>query len=377
MENKIIVVDQTIREGMQHKGIVFSYLQRQKILEFQEKLNIDVCQAGYAPAHETEAQCIEKLHNFCKASEFNIAIAGMGRALLKDTQLLVKTGINHFHLHFQIKENSPKNSVFSTLSESVKYIRDNSENSIISIAMLDIGKTSDLLIKEVIEYLGLDLCIDIISLPDTSGILPPNLIFDKIKAACEIITKSNTKASAHCHNDMGMANANAVMGVCAGANVLEVSALGIGERNGISDLFVTALALQNQGFNLNVRTNDIETFKEYYNYVNSIYETQTGQSLLNYNTPVFGDAVKSHVAGTHILPSEASPFGLYSEEEYYINLLCGNHLVEKYLKKENIPFSKNRLKKITGKIKSQSAELERRLYKKEIIEIVNQINSKS
>ncbi len=380
MENKIIVVDQTIREGMQHKGIVFSFSQRKKILEFQEKLNIDVCQAGYAPAHETESECIKELNLFCKTSKFNIAIAGMGRALKKDVKTLVVTKINNFHLHFQIKENTETKSVFKPLFDSVKYIRDNVENSVISIAMLDIGKTSDSLIKEVIEYLTSELEIDIVSLPDTSGILPPNLMFDKIKKASEQIIKQDRKAnsskiSTHCHNDMGMANANAVMGICAGAQVLEASVLGIGERNGIADLFVTAQTLKNQGFRLNIKTQDIETFKEYYNYINLIYNTQTGQSLLNYNTPVFGGAVKSHVAGTHILSSDASPFGMYSEEKYYINLLCGTHLVEKYLKKEHIEFNQNNVKEITQEVKTQSAQLGRRLYKKEIIEIVNMFNN--
>ncbi|MCK5098921.1 MAG: hypothetical protein KAR45_12515, partial [Desulfobacteraceae bacterium] len=119
MENKIIVVDQTIREGMQHKGIVFSYSQKQKILEFQEKLKIDVCQAGYAPAHETEAQDIKKLNHLCETKQYKTAVAGMGRTLLQDTKLLVQTGINNFHLHFQIKKNSEKEGIFSTISESI------------------------------------------------------------------------------------------------------------------------------------------------------------------------------------------------------------------------------------------------------------------
>ena len=73
MENKIIVVDQTIREGMQHRGIMFSYPQREKILEFQEKLNIDVCQSGYAPAHETEAQYIKQLNERFSAAKEKIS----------------------------------------------------------------------------------------------------------------------------------------------------------------------------------------------------------------------------------------------------------------------------------------------------------------
>jgi len=294
--------------------------------------------------------------------------------LVKDTQILIETGINHFHLHFQIREESQKSSIFANLLKTVNYIRENTEKSIISIAMLDMGKTSDSLIKEVVTYLADTLCVDIISLPDTSGIMPPNLIFEKIKAIIKMINKPDMdkfipKISTHCHNDMGMANANAVMAVCAGARVIETSALGIGERNGISDLFITSLSLKQQGFDLNVNIDDIETFKKYYNYINLIYQTQTNQSLITFNTPVFGDGVKSHVAGTHALPSDKSGFGMFTREKYYINLLCGTHLVEKYLKKENISFDPANLKAITAQIKLKSAQQKRRLYKKEIIEI--------
>ncbi|MEA1968140.1 MAG: hypothetical protein U9N77_07960 [Thermodesulfobacteriota bacterium] len=57
----IIIIDQTIREGMQHKGIVFSYSQRQRIIEFQEKIGVDICQAGYPPAHVTEKDNVKKV----------------------------------------------------------------------------------------------------------------------------------------------------------------------------------------------------------------------------------------------------------------------------------------------------------------------------
>ena len=66
---------------------------------------------------------------------------------------------------------------------------------------------------------------------------------------------------------------------------------------------------------------------------------------------------------------------MYSEEKYYINLLCGTNLVEKYLKKESIIFDQNNLKDITQEIKTLSAHLERRLYKEEINKIINLFNN--
>jgi 2-isopropylmalate synthase len=58
---KIIVFDQTIREGMQYRGLMFSYAERLKIMEFQHALGVDISQVGYPPAHESEIRHIKKI----------------------------------------------------------------------------------------------------------------------------------------------------------------------------------------------------------------------------------------------------------------------------------------------------------------------------
>ena len=62
MENKkILIIDETLREGMQYRGVMFCLEQRMKILEFQEALGVDICQAGYPPAHVHEAAVVKTL----------------------------------------------------------------------------------------------------------------------------------------------------------------------------------------------------------------------------------------------------------------------------------------------------------------------------
>ncbi|MCP4023058.1 MAG: hypothetical protein GY729_14550, partial [Desulfobacteraceae bacterium] len=242
---------------------------------------------------------------------------------------------------------------------------------VISIAMLDIGKTPETLLRNCIDFLAGQLEVNILSLPDTSGIMTPDQVYDRINAIVPMVNK--TKISVHCHNDMGLAAANTYMGIRAGARVLEASALGIGERNGIADLFTTAKMLKNKGFDLGVDTDNIELFKAYYQYVDTIATAQTGESLLNYNTPFFGDAAGTHVAGTHGKTS----YGLEATQNYYLNLLCGKHLVQKYLETENLSYDKNMLERITKEIKTRSAMLNRCLKKNEIAAIVDSFNKSS
>ena len=375
MENKnIIFIDETIREGMQHRGLVFSHSQKEKILKFQEALGIDICQAGYPCAHKSEAQSVKKLNSFVKSKNYKIKIAGMGRAYINDVKLLIKTGIKDFHLHAYIPFNAKKekqNKIFSDITESVKYIREKVFQPKISIAMLDIGKTDFSLLKKITDFFFNKLNIEILSMPDTSGFLTPNLMYDKIKFA---VKKNNnkTKISIHCHNDMGMACANTFMGIFAGADIIEASVFGIGERNGIADIFTMGNILKNHGFKINLKIENTEKFKQYYEYVNKIYKDQTKDELLNYNTPFLGNGVKTHVAGTH----KDFSFGIIKQAKIFLNLLCGKKLVQKYLESFDISYEKDKLENITNKIKSQSAILNRRLFQKEIKDIAKALTIK-
>ena len=279
----IVTIDETIREGMQHSGIVFSYSQREKILDFQEKLGVDICQAGYPSAHITEADNVKKLFLYALNKGYKIQVAGMGRAFMKDAQILLKTGINHFHLHAHIDmdQNKDRAEALSCIKEVIEYIIRKNKNAEISLAILDIGRTDPLILEELSCFFIDNLKIDILSLPDTSGIMSPDSVYDKIFPIAKRAANSETKISIHCHNDMGMASANTIIGIKAGGKILEASALGIGERNGIADIFLTGKMLKDNGVEMNLKTDETEIFREYYQYVNEICRSQTGESLLN------------------------------------------------------------------------------------------------
>ena len=363
MKNKkVIIVDDTLREGMQFRGLVFSLAQRLAILDFQERLCVDICKAGYPPAHAGEADIVRTLFLHTKEDNYKIRIAAMGRATRKDAGLLLNAQVNELHIHVHIKNDTGQKKLDQILSDLLKtfdFVRKQRPNARISIAMLDIGRSESRILDQCVSFLN-DQKIDMISLPDTSGMMAPNQVFEKIHSLSS--KTADTKISIHCHNDMGMASANSVMGIIAGGRVLELSALGIGERNGIADLYTTAKMLQDQGFDIRLNTDDIKTFYDYYKYVDAIVYEQTHERMLTINTPVFGDSVKTHVAGTHA----GGEYGISSEEQFFLSILCGRGLVQKYLDREKIIYDEKKLKNITSMIKSQSLILGRRLKKSEI-----------
>lgn len=363
---QITLIDQTIREGMQFQGVVFSYEQRVKILEFQEALGVDICQAGYPSAHPEEAAMVKRLADLARQRHFRIRVAALGRAFLPDAHILLDTGIAdiHFHLHLS-PHASPQESEnsFLQLIPVFDHVRTVRPNAVISLAMLDMGKTPLALLEAGIRFLSKNRRVDILSLPDTSGIMAPNQVAERIHKA--MAWAGDMAVSIHCHNDLGMASANSFMGVLAGAQMAEVSVAGIGERNGIGDLYLTSRILAGQDIHSRFTHAHLDRVREYYRFVDDIVKEQTGTTLIHGTTPVFGHAAHTHVAGTHA----ANLYGTSTTPAFHLNVLCGNHLVKKYLSAHNIAFQPDRLPAITAAVKALSIQKNRRLTSSEIREI--------
>jgi 2-isopropylmalate synthase len=206
-------------------------------------------------------------------------------------------------------------------------------------------------------------------MPDTSGMMAPMHVFEKIHDFS--LKNPAINISIHCHNDMGMASANTVTGIAAGARTMEVSALGIGERNGIGDLYTTVKTLKNMGFEIRVNTDDMDTFRQYYRFVDSIVHEQTGCHLLTADTPAFGTSVSTHVAGTHA----HGEFGLGSKQRYALNVLCGKHLVEKYLDAHNLDCPSEIIDTLTQAVKDRSAATNRCINPQDIKKLISIIQA--
>ena len=364
-KKKIIIIDETLREGMQYRGLLFSKAQRLTLLEFQEKLKVDVCQAGYPSAHQVEADIVRSLCRHAQKSRYGIRVAAIGRATVPDAAILMDTGVRDLHFHLHIKNDASRPGVVQRLDDLLKTIesvKKRCPDAVMSIAMLDIGRSENDILEYCISFLSQH--IPVLSLPDTSGILAPNQVFEKITVLSA--KKSRADISIHCHNDMGMASANTVMGILAGGTVLEASALGIGERNGIADLYTTAKTLKDQGVEMNLDTDDIDTFKAYYETLDAMVFEQTHHHLLTDTTPVFGDAVKTHVAGTHA----GGEYGMATENRFFVNGLCGRHLVKKYLNHHHLDCPDNLLDSLTLDIKAKSFQENRCLTLAEIKKLI-------
>ncbi|MFZ5570482.1 MAG: hypothetical protein ACOZF0_08755 [Thermodesulfobacteriota bacterium] len=355
----ITVIDQTLREGMQYRGLVFSLEERLRILEFQEALGVDISQAGYPSAHVSEFRAISRLRETAEKRGYGIRLAALGRALPPDVERMTAAGVQDIHLHVALAPSAAKDrvateAVFTALRQAVGHVRTELPDSRTGVSVLDIGRADMGFLTACAELLIHELRIDLLTLPDTSGLLWPGRLYETVRKFVAMTEQSATRIGVHCHNDMGMATANTVTGVSAGARVMEVTALGIGERNGIGDLFLTGRCLAEQGYHLNLKTAETDLFRQYYAYVDEICFKKTGVRLMDDRTPFFGRDVRTHVAGTH----GGRQYGVQTMgADYCLNVLCGKALVEKFLAAHQLDYDPELLSEIVRRIKDLSADL--------------------
>ena len=132
--------------------------------------------------------------------------------------------------------------------------------------------------------------VDRISIPDTLGVLRPNGMYNLIKNVRESV---ETPLDIHCHNDLGLALANSLAGIEAGASQIHVTVDGLGERVGITSIAEVVIALNAlYGLRLNVKQ---EMLKELSDVVSNYTGVRTPV-----NMPIVGENAYKHKAGTHI-----------------------------------------------------------------------------
>jgi 2-isopropylmalate synthase len=135
--------------------------------------------------------------------------------------------------------------------------------------------------------------IERISIPDTVGILSPRGMYNLVKMVYDNIDISKSSLDVHCHNDVGLALANALVGCEGGADQIHTTIDGLGERNGIPALAETAVALtliykSSNDFRLHMLKDLSKTISEY-------TDLEIPESK-----PIVGDSAYTHKAGTHL-----------------------------------------------------------------------------
>ncbi len=291
-QRRIRILDSTLREGEQHPGVSFTIKQRIQIAWMLDSFGVDQIEISpvVSPDHAVATKSIMKqglradivAHTRAMKSDVDIAID------CGATWVATYLGISDIHLSAKLK--ITREEAKARALEVADYIKAHGLKS--RFTMEDASRTEPAFLIEMCKEMN-KRGIERLSIPDTVGIMRPRGMYNLVKLVNDSIDKSKTSLDVHCHNDVGLALANALAGCEAGADQIHTTIDGFGERTGIPSLAETAVALtlvykSNNDLRLHMLKDLSKTISDYISL--PIPESK----------PVVGDSAYKHKAGTHL-----------------------------------------------------------------------------
>lgn len=246
---KIYIFDTTLRDGEQSPGVNLNMQEKVEIALQLEKLGIDRIEAGFPAASPGDLAGVNAVARAVK----NASIIGLARSREKDLDAVhealkgaqdpcVHLFLATSPIHRKHKLRMEKHQVLETAESAIRYAKKYFDK--VEFSLEDAGRTELDFICEV-TAMAIRAGATVVNIPDTVGYLTPyeyGNIFKTLKENVPGI--ENIQLSAHCHDDLGMATANALAAVLNGADQIEGTINGIGERAGNTSLEEVAMALE-------------------------------------------------------------------------------------------------------------------------------------
>ena len=247
MKDKIIIFDTTLRDGEQSPGASMNTKEKIQIATQLEKLGVDVIEAGFAAASKGDFEAIYKISEVVK----NSTICSLARALENDIEQAAKaiepaskkrihTFIATSPIHMKYKLKMTPDEVIKKAVEAVKFAKSFVDD--VEFSCEDAGRSDLGFLKEICSAV-IEVGAKTINIPDTVGIKMPSEVAYIIEEIKEY-TKGKAIISVHNHNDLGLAVANSLAAIVAGARQIECTINGLGERAGNAALEEIVMALK-------------------------------------------------------------------------------------------------------------------------------------
>jgi 2-isopropylmalate synthase len=300
MKGQVHIFDTTLRDGEQSPGASMTMDEKIRMAVQLERLGVDVIEAGFPIASKGEFESVRNIAGALK----EVSVAGLARTNKADIDAVwgaVKDAANpRIHIfiatsdiHLEHKLRKTREQVIDIAVEAVKYARQYTGN--IEFSAEDATRSdTDYLCEITRAVIGAGASV--VNLPDTVGYSTPSDITALFTKICENVPESESIIlSTHCHNDLGMAVANSLAAVRAGARQIEGTINGIGERAGNVAIEEIVMAIRTREDQLPFYTsiNSRQIYK-----TSKLLSTVTGL-VIPRNKPVVGKNAFAHESGVH------------------------------------------------------------------------------
>lgn len=297
---QIKIFDTTLRDGEQAPGCSMNLSEKIEVAKQLETLGVDVIEAGFAISSPGDFKSVEKI-----AAEIKTCtVASLARATQKDITAAYEAVKHAAHprihvfiatspIHMEYKLKKTPQEVLQQTAEAVAFAKGLCQD--VEFSAEDATRSDPAFLAKVLQT-AIDAGATVVNVPDTVGYAIPDEMFRLITELKQTVPNLHrAQLSVHCHNDLGMAVANSLAAVRAGADQVECSVNGIGERAGNAALEELVMALKTRGKTLDAFTG-IDT-KAIYRTSKLVYYV-IGQTV-PINKAIVGQNAFMHESGVH------------------------------------------------------------------------------
>ncbi|MCC7550139.1 MAG: 2-isopropylmalate synthase [Methanobacterium sp.] len=287
---KVRIFDTTLRDGEQTPGVAITPDEKIRIAKRLDRLGVDVIEVGFPAASLGERKAAQEI----KDLGLNAQVCGLARVLQEDLDAALDSDVDYIHtfigtspLHREYKLHMSQEEILNKSTEAVEYIKDH--GIIAEFSAEDATRTELEFLKNIYSAVE-DAGADVINVPDTVGVMVPasmHALIDDLRGVVKI------PISVHCHDDFGLAVANSLAAVEAGAEQVHATINGLGERAGNASLEEVVMALiANYGVKTNITTELLVGTSE-------LVSRITGVKMPP-NKAIVGENAFAHEAGIHV-----------------------------------------------------------------------------
>ncbi len=377
-KDRVVIFDTTLRDGEQSPGATMSHAEKLEIAELLDEMGVDIIEAGFPIASEGDFKAVSDIGKQAK----NAVICGLARANFGDIDRCwdavrhaekprIHTFIGTSPLHRAIP-NLDQDQMAEKIHATVTHARNLCDN--VQWSPMDATRTEEDYLRRVVE-IAIKAGATTINIPDTVGYTAPVEAAELITMLINTVPGADAVVFAtHCHNDLGMATANALAAVAGGARQIECTINGLGERAGNTALEEVVMAMKVRSDILPFHT-AIDTTK-----LMNISRRVAAVSgfAVQFNKAIVGKNAFAHESGIHQdgMLKNAETFEIMRPEDVGLsatNLVMGKHSGRAALrsKLENLGFTlaDNQLKDVFVRFK-ELADRKKEIYEDDLIALM-------
>ena len=296
---KINIFDTTLRDGEQVPGCKLNTKEKIQLALALEDLGVDIIEAGFPISSPGDFSSVEEISKVIKYA----TVCGLSRAVEKDIQTAgealkyakrprIHTGIGTSDLHIKAKFNATREEILERAVQAVKWAKQYVDD--VEFYAEDAGRTENSYLATVVEAV-INAGATVVNIPDTTGYCLPHQYGEKIAYLVNNVPNVDKAIlSCHCHNDLGLATANSIAGVIAGAGQIECTINGLGERAGNTSLEEVVMVMKQHaylGFYTGIKTEKLNPL--------SRLVSDTMRMPVQPNKAIVGSNAFAHSSGIH------------------------------------------------------------------------------